>query len=553
MHGLMQRHGLLLSNLITFATRHHGRTEIISALPEGGLHRTDYAGIERRARRVARVLGSLGVQHGDRVATLAWNGYRHFELYYGISGIGAVCHTVNPRLAADDVAYIIDHAGDEVIFVDPTFVDLVVEIAPMLRDTVRAVVVLAAAAAMPAPALPEGMALHCYEALLDAAPDDFVWPDFDENTAACLCYTSGTTGRPKGVLYSHRSTLLHTYACNMPDLFGLRATDRVMPASSMYHACAWGLPYCATMAGAALVLPGRHLDGASLYRLIEAERVTITAGVPTIWLGLLGHLRETGARLTSLRRLVVAGSAAPRLLFEAFAEHGVQVEHAWGMTETNPIVAYNAPVTASAALDGEARMRERLKQGRAACGTDIKIVDADRAELPWDGAAFGELLVRGSWVCSEYFRMGAEGAADAEGWFRTGDVCTVDPDGFMEIVDRAKDVIKSGGEWISSIALENIAVSHPDVAEAAIIAARHPRWVERPLLLVVPRAGRTLVPDDLLALYRSGTLARWWTPDAVVVLDELPHTATGKLNKRALRERWQGHLLDTTCAFVTRA
>jgi acyl-CoA synthetase (AMP-forming)/AMP-acid ligase II len=544
MLGLMQRYPLLISSLIVHAARHRGGAEVVSNLGGASLHRTTYAEVERRSRRLARVLAKLGVGFGDRVATLAWNDYRHLELYYGVSGMGAVCHTVNPRLSADDIAFIIDDAKDCAIFADPSFVSLLAEIAPKVNSFVRSVVLLTDEAGMPEAKLAPGMRLYCYETLMAEADEDYAWPEFDENTASALCYTSGTTGRPKGVLYSHRATMLHTYATNSADSFGLRAVDRVLPASSMYHACAWGMPYCATMVGATLILPGRHLDGASLYRVLESERVTLTAGVPTIWLGLLAYLESSGARLTQLKRLLVAGSALPRLIVEAYSQMGVSVEQAWGMTETTPIVTYNAPTPASAALTGEDAMRQRLKQGRAACGTDMRIVDAEGRELPWDGKAFGDFMVRGHWVAREYLNRGSEGAADADGWFRTGDVCTIDPDGCAEIVDRSKDVIKSGGEWISSIALENIAVSHPDVAEAAIVAARHPKWQERPLLLVVPRAGAKIDRDELLGVF-TGKVAKWWLPDDVVVVEELPHTATGKLNKLALRARFQDYLLQS--------
>jgi acyl-CoA synthetase (AMP-forming)/AMP-acid ligase II len=543
MLGLMQRYPLLISSLIVHAARHRGGAEVVSNLGGASLHRTTYAEVERRSRQLARVLAKLGVGFGDRVATLAWNDYRHLELYYGVSGMGAVCHTVNPRLSADDIAFIIDDAKDCAIFADPSFVALLAEIAPKVNSFVRSVVLLTDEAGMPEAKLAPGMRLYCYETLMAEADEDYAWPEFDENTASALCYTSGTTGRPKGVLYSHRATMLHTYATNSADSFGLRAVDRVLPASSMYHACAWGLPYCATMVGATLILPGRHLDGASLHRVLESEHVTLTAGVPTIWLGLLAHLESSGARLTQLKRLLVAGSALPRLIVEAYSQMGVSVEQAWGMTETTPIVTYNAPTPASAALTGEDAMRQRLKQGRAACGTDMRIVDAEGRELPWDGKAFGDFMVRGHWVAREYLNRGSEGAADADGWFRTGDVCTIDPDGCAEIVDRSKDVIKSGGEWISSIALENIAVSHPDVAEAAIVAARHPKWQERPLLLVVPRAGAKIDRDELLGVF-TGKVAKWWLPDDVVVVEELPHTATGKLNKLALRARFQDYLLQ---------
>ena len=521
-----------------------GTAEVVSNLGGQSLHRTTYAEVERRSRRLARALAKLGIGFGDRVATLAWNDYRHLELYYGVSGMGAVCHTVNPRLSADDIAFIMNDAQDCVIFADPSFAALLTEIAPSVHSFIRSVVLLTDEAGMPEVALAPGMRLHCYETLMAEADEDYVWPAFDENTASALCYTSGTTGRPKGVLYTHRASMLHTYATNSPDIFGIRTVDRVLPASSMYHACAWGLPYCATMAGAALILPGRHLDGATLHRVLESERVSLTAGVPTIWLGLLAHLESNGGRLKDLKRMLVGGSALPRRLIEAFAPMGVNVEQAWGMTETTPVVTYNAQTPASAALSGEDAIRQRLKQGRAACGTDMKIVDADGGELPWDGKAFGDFLVRGHWVAREYLNRGAEGAADADGWFRTGDVCTIDPDGCAEIVDRSKDVIKSGGEWISSIALENIAVSHPAVAEAAIIGARHPKWQERPLLLVVPRSGAKVDRNELLEIF-AGKVAKWWLPDDVVVVEELPHTATGKLNKLALRARFQDYLMQS--------
>lgn len=546
MFGLMQPQPLLLSSIITHAARHHGGGEVVSQLADGSLHRSTYAEVERRARRLTRVLQDMGVQPGDRVATLAWSSGRHLELFYAVSGMGAVCHTVNPRLAPDDIAAIMRDAAGCVLFAEAEFAGLVAGLLPRM-PSLRAVVVLCGPERPAEPPCPPGVALHSYEALMAAAGEGDPWPSFDENTASALCYTSGTTGRPKGVLYSHRSAVLHAYAANTADAFGLRATDRVLVAASMYHATGWALPYCAPMAGAALILPGRHLDGASLVRLINEQRVTFSAGVPTVWLGLLNELRRTGERLGTLKRLVIGGSACPQLLIEALGEYGVEVQHAWGMTETSPVVTYNAPVPATAHLPPEDAMRLRLKQGRALCGTDIRIVDGAGAELPWDGVAFGDLQARGHWVCRAYLNRGEEGAADAEGWFNTGDVATIDPHGYAEMIDRSKDVIKSGGEWISSIQLENVAVSHPDVAEAAIIAARHPKWIERPLLLVVPRAGCTLDPRSVLALY-DGAVATWWRPDDVVVVDALPHTATGKINKLALRTRHADHLLQRGAA-----
>jgi fatty-acyl-CoA synthase len=399
------------------------------------------------------------------------------------------------------------------------------------------------AASMPDVTLAPGMRLHCHDALVDDAGDDYDWPALDENTASALCYTSGTTGRPKGVLYSHRSTILHAYAVALPDVLNLRATTRILPVVPMFHVNAWGIPYSAALTGATLVLPGRHLDGASLTGIFNSERVTMSCGVPTVWLGLLQHLRSSGDRLETVKLIMTGGSAAPPLLIDAFRdEYGVTVEHGWGMTELSPVGTYNAPKPAQSGLAGEAATRHMLKQGRVLSGVDMKIVDADDKELPWDGVAFGDLKVRGPWVASAYYGDEPGSALDEDGWFATGDVATIDPDGFMEITDRSKDVIKSGGEWISSIALENIALSHPDVAEAAVIAARHPKWDERPLLLVVPRSGHTIDPDSVLAIF-EGKVAKWWLPDAVIQVNELPHTATGKLQKLTLRERYRDHYL----------
>ena len=542
MLGQMQHQPLLISSLLTHAARHHGGTEVVSKTEEGAVHRTTWAEVEHRARKLARVLTGLGVGPSDRVGTLAWNGYRHLEIYYGAPGMGAICHTINPRLHPDDISYIVNHAGDSVLFVDTSFTGLIETIAPAVRDHVRAVVMLTAPEHMPALTLPPGMRLLCYDELLAGADDDFAWPQLAEETASSLCYTSGTTGRPKGVLYSHRSTVLHGYAINMTDVLGLRAIDRVLPVVPMFHVNAWGIPYAAAMAGAGLVLPGRHLDGASLHGLMNAERVTIATGVPTVWMGLLSHLRATGGRLDTVKVIMTGGSACPPLLLEAFGrEYGVSVEHGWGMTEMSPVGTYNKPKPAHAGLDAAGRLRLGLKQGRILCGLDMKIVDGDGRDLPWDGKAFGDLKVRGPWVTEAYFGDAPGSALDAEGWFATGDVATIDAEGFMEITDRSKDVIKSGGEWISSIALENIAVSHPDVAEAAVVAATHAKWDERPVLIVVPRPGRVIDPASVLAIYR-GKVANWWVPDAVVVLDELPHTATGKIQKTVLRDRFRGHL-----------
>ncbi len=544
MLGLMQQQRLLLSSIIQYAARWHPDAEVVSRTSETVVHRTNYATVEQRSRRLARVLERLGVRLGDRVATMAWNSHRHLELYWAVSGMGAICHTINPRLARDDIIYIINHASDSVLFADLSFVSLLAEIAPEIAGCVHDIVLLAERMDMPTLNLPAGMSLHCHEDLMEQADENYTWPEFDENTASALCYTSGTTGRPKGVLYAHRSAVLHALAVNAADAYAFRAVDRIFQATSMFHGTSWAWPYCAAMAGSALIMPGRWLDGPTVLRALNEERITFSGGVPTIWLDVLNTLKSTGARLVSLKRLMVAGSACPRVLVEGFGAHGVDVYQAWGMTETSPIVTHHVPVPATADLDPEAATRLRLKQGRPIYGADIKIVDEHGKELPHDGVAFGDLLTRGPWVCREYLYRGNEGAAAPDGWFATGDVATIDPNGYVELVDRSKDVIKSGGEWISSIALENIAVSHPDVAEAAVINAKHERWRERPLLLVVPRAGRTVDVDGLMKLY-DGAVAKWWLPDAVVVVDELPHGATGKLNKLALRQKYQNYLLET--------
>ena len=542
MFGLMQDSQLLIAGIIRHAARNHAHAEVVSKNVDGSIHRYGYPALEARARRLARALARLNIKATDRVGTLAWNGFRHLELYYGVSGSGAICHTINPRLAPADIAYIVNDAGDRLIFADITFAPLLAAIAEHIKAGVRAIVFMCDPAEMPQMALPAGMDLLCYESLMAESDDDYVWPSFDERNAASLCYTSGTTGRPKGVLYSHRSTVLHAMATNVPDVFGLRAQDRVLPVVPMFHVNAWGTPYSAPMAGASLIMPGRHLDGPSLSALINQEHVTMSAGVPTIWMGLLAHLRSSGERIDTVRRLGVGGSACPRMLMQAFEqEYGVTIVHAWGMSETSPVASANAPTPDSLTLTGEAAWRVRDKQGQALFGIEMKIVGNGGMELPWDGVAQGDLLVRGPWVASGYWGNAAGSACDEDGWFATGDVATIDPSGRMEITDRSKDVIKSGGEWISSITLENIAVEHPDVIEAAIIAARHPKWDERPLLLVVPRAGAEIVPEDLLKIY-EGKIAKWWLPDAVIVVDELPHTATGKLHKLTLRQKYQDWL-----------
>ncbi len=544
MLGLMQSQNLMISSLLTHAARHHGTAQVISRTHESTTHRHAWADVERRSRRLARVLATLGIKAGDRVGTLAWNGYRHLEVYYAAPGIGAICHTINPRLHPDDIAYIVNHAGDKMLFVDLSFVPLLAPVAERIKDTVLDVILLCDAAAMPEVALAPGMRLHCYDTLLDAADEDHVWRDFDENTASALCYTSGTTGRPKGVLYSHRSTILHAYAVALPDVLDMRATTRILPVVPMFHVNAWGIPYAAALTGATLALPGRHMDGASLAAFFNAEHLTMSCGVPTIWLGLLQHLRTSGERLTTMKRIMTGGSAAPPLLIDAFRdEYGVAVEHGWGMTELSPVGTYNAAKPGQAGLTGEQATRHMVKQGRILPGIDMKIVDADDHELPWDGVSFGDLKVRGPWVASAYYGDAPGSALDEKGWFATGDVATIDAAGFMEITDRSKDVIKSGGEWISSIALENIALSHPDVAEAAVIAARHEKWDERPLLIVVARPGHEIDTNAVLQTF-EGKIAKWWLPDAVIVVAELPHGATGKIQKTVLRDQFRDHFLS---------
>jgi acyl-CoA synthetase (AMP-forming)/AMP-acid ligase II len=541
--GLMQPQGLMISSILTHAARHHGSGEVVSRTHENTTHRYTWRDVEARSRRLVRVLQTLGIEPGDRVGTLAWNGYRHLEVYYAAPGMQAICHTINPRLHPDDISYIINHAQDKVLFVDSSFAPLITAIAPKIAETVKTIVMLTAPENMAEVTLAPGMTLACYDQLMDAADDDYIWPLFDENTASALCYTSGTTGRPKGVLYSHRSTWLHAYAGALPDVLNIRATSRALPVVPMFHVNAWGMPYAAALTGASLVLPGRHLDGASMANILNTERVTFTAGVPTVWLGLLQYLRSSGERLDTVQRIMTGGSAAPPLLIEAFRdEYGVAVEHGWGMTELSPVGTYNAPKPAQTGLTKDEATKHMLKQGRILPGIDMKIVDGDGHELPWDGVAFGDLMVKGPWIASAYYGEEPGSALDNDGWFATGDVATIDADGFMEITDRSKDVIKSGGEWISSITLENIAVSHPDVLEAAVIAALHPKWDERPLLLVVARPGTAVDPMSVLALY-EGKVAKWWLPDEVVVVPELPHTATGKLLKTSLRAQYKNHYL----------
>ena len=545
LQGLMMDMPLLISSLIAHADRHHGDTEIVSRTVEGpdkdgrgAIHRSTYRAAHQRARQLANALRALGVGQSERIGTLAWNGYRHFETYFAVSGMGAVCHTINPRLFPDQLAYIINHAEDRYVLFDLSFVPLVEKLAPVCPG-VRGWVAMTDQAHMPQAAIAN---LLCYEALLAAQTDAFDWPQFDERLASSLCYTSGTTGNPKGVLYSHRSTVLHAYASALPDSLGLSARDVVMPVVPMFHVNAWGAPYACAAVGAKMVMPGAVLDGKSLYELFEAEKVSFSSGVPTVWLNLLTHMKQQGLKFSKLQRVVIGGSACPPAMIDSFQnDYGVKVLHAWGMTEMSPLGTVGTFKLKHEGLDAAALRAVQVRAGRAIFGVDMKIVDAESVALPWDGQAFGDLLVRGPWVCKRYFKD--EGGDPLhEGWFATGDVATIDADGYMQITDRSKDVIKSGGEWISSIDLENIAVAHPGIAEAAVIGIAHPKWDERPLVVAVKKPGATVTREELLKFY-EGKIAKWWTPDDVVFVEQLPHTATGKLLKTRLRQDLKDHKL----------
>ncbi len=544
MFGLMQDRPLLISTLLTHAVNYHGEQEIVAQLPDGTQHRSDWREIGARSQRLANAMAALGVGDANRVGTLAWNTHRHLELYFGVPGMGAVLHTVNPRLHLDQIAYIIDHAGDEVLCFDLSFVEIVKALVPRCPK-VRHWVALCDAAQKPQI---DGIEVLDYESLLAAAKPDFTWPLLDERQASSLCYTSGTTGNPKGVLYSHRSTVLHAFASAAADGLGLNARDSVLLVVPLFHVNAWGVPYTGAMVGAKLVLPGPNLGGEAIFRLLVEERCNFTMGVPTVWLGLFEYIERNRAGLdlsqVRLDRVVIGGSAAPRALIEKFdAMFGAFVIHAWGMSETSPMGTVGRLLAKHDGLLGAARHDVQCKAGRPLFGVEIDIFDDEGRPLPHDGVAFGELRARGPWVAAGYFGL-TEPAIDAAGWFSTGDVATIDRDGFIQITDRAKDVIKSGGEWISSIELENIAVGHPAVQEAAVIGVAHRRWQERPLLLVHLKPGVQTTREELLAWF-DGKVATWCKPDDVVVVDALPHTATGKLQKRTLREQFKAHRLPT--------
>jgi 3-(methylthio)propionyl---CoA ligase len=543
MQGLMMDMPLMISGMLQHADRHHGDVEIVSRNVDGSMHRYAYREAHARARRLANALKTLGVRRHDRIATLAWNGYRHFEIYYAVAGSGAVIHTINPRLFPDQITYIANHAEDQYVFFDLTFAPLVEKLAPQLKG-VKGYVAMCGREALPKTGIPN---LLCYEDLVEKEKADYAWPEFDERTAACLCYTSGTTGNPKGALYSHRSTILHAYGAALPDALNLSARDVVLPVVPMFHVNAWGLPYSCALTGAKMVFPGPHLDGKSLHQLFEAEGVTMSAGVPTVWLGLLNYMKEQKLRFSTLKRTVIGGSACPPAMIKTFQdEYGVEVLHAWGMTEMSPLGTVTTFKARHAGWAKEARDALQRKQGRAIYGVDMRIVGEDGGELPNDGKAFGDLQVRGPWVIESYFK-GEGGDPLRDGWFPTGDVATLDPDGYMQITDRSKDVIKSGGEWISSIDLENIAMAHPKVAEAAVIGVAHPKWDERPIVVAVKKPGQEVSKEEILG-YFEGKIAKWWMPDDVVFVAELPHTATGKLSKLTLRQQMKDYRFPESSA-----
>jgi fatty-acyl-CoA synthase len=544
MHGLMQDWPLLCHRIIDHAATFHGERKVISRSVEGPIHTTTYAEVRGRALKVAQRLEKDGIKLGDRVATLAWNTWRHLEAWYGILGIGAIYHTVNPRLFPEQIAWIINHAGDRVMMTDLTFLPLLEKIADKLPSIER-YIVLTDAAHMPKTPLKNAVA---YEDWIGEVDGDFTWKSFDENTAAGMCYTSGTTGHPKGVLYSHRSNVLHAFMASMPDCKGLASRDVVLPVVPLFHANGWSLAFSTPMVGASLVMPGPKLDGASIYELLNTYKVTFTAAVPTVWLMLLQDLEKTGGKLPYLKRVVIGGSACPRAMTQTFQDkYGVEVVHAWGMTEMSPLGSLCTMKPEYAELTGEAKLDIEMKQGHPPFGVEMKITDDNGKDLPWDGKTFGRLKVRGPAVAQSYYKVDGDTVFEQDGWFDTGDVATMDRYGYMQITDRAKDVIKSGGEWISSIDLENLAVGHPKVAEAAVIGVSHPKWDERPLLVIVLKKGETATKDEIIG-FMQGKIAKWWIPDDVVFVEEIPHTATGKIQKLTLRQQFKDYRLPTAQA-----
>lgn len=534
-NGLMMDVPLTISSIMTFAEQVNGDVEIVSVTRDNPRHRYTYRDAFRRTRQLANAMAGWNLRPGDRIATLAWNDYRHFETYYASACSGYVCHTINPRLHPEQLVYIINHAEDQYLFFDPDFAPLIAAIADKCPN-VRGWIALTDEANMP-----ELPGVHCYEKLVHGHSDQFDWPELDERAACALCYTSGTTGNPKGVLYSHRSTVLHAYAGAMPDALGLSYDDVMLPIVPMFHVNAWGLPYSCPMVGAKIVFPGNKMgDGATLTDLINEEGITRSAGVPTVWLALLAYLKKSHRTVDSLRQVVVGGAACPLSVMEDFDRYGVETRVGWGMTEMSPLGTANASIGLRDSTPPEAFAKLRQKAGRPVFGVEMKIVDEDGKPLPWDGEAFGALKVRGPWICSGYFKLDGSDAHAEHGWFDTGDVATIDPQGYMAITDRTKDVIKSGGEWISSIDVENVATDHPKVAEAAVIGRFHPKWSERPLLIVVPVEGQKLTAKEMLGWF-EGKIAKWWIPDAVEFVTSLPHGATGKIQKVALREQFKDY------------
>ena len=541
MLGLMQNHPLLISSLIDFAARHHQDGQVVSRRVEGDIHRYTWADVQKRAKQVANGLDALGLKAGERVGTLAWNGYRHLELYFGVSGSQRVLHTINPRLLPEQIAWIVNHAEDQILCFETSFLPIVQGIHAHCK-TVKHWIALCDEDKLPKDTgIPN---LMSYEAWIGKQSTDYTWPVFDENTASSMCYTSGTTGHPKAALYSHRSTVLHAYAAALPDVMGLSARDSALPVVPMFHVNAWGLPYSAAMVGCKLVFPGPALDGKSVYELMEGEKVTFAAGVPTVWQMLLGHVAQNKLKFSILKRTVIGGSACPPAMIDTFRnDYGVDVLHAWGMTEMSPLGTLCTLKEKHLKLPAQEQMKLRLKQGRAIFGVDMKIVGANGEELPWDGRTYGDLYVKGAWILDKYFK-GEGGDPLRDGWFPTGDVATIDADGFMQITDRSKDVIKSGGEWISSIDIENIAMAHPAIAMAACIGMRHPKWDERPIVAVVKRPGTEVTADELLQFY-EGKIAKWQIPDEAVFVDAIPLGATGKMLKTRLRELLKDYVLPS--------